>query len=129
MFKDSAGGYAGYLPGTGLIAASHATEWAANLSAHLKFFLMKQGWTLDTIKKLINKSFGHVVAKSANKAKWDRQIKTVISSPLIRQAEHNADLDSTFIDQNMGLASWEREAMEEANKKKTGDTGAHMADL
>ena len=69
VFRDGAGGYAGYFSGTDPIATFRTKEWAANPVAHLKFFLVKQGWSIDTIKKLIGKSFDTLVVESTNKAK------------------------------------------------------------
>ena len=68
----------------------------------MKCYIIRQGWRLDTIKKLICKSFGETATDNANLARWDNMNGKLITGGVIKQVKHNAKLDVSFIDRSLG---------------------------
>ena len=128
IFANHFGGYTGFFPGTDQAATDLAVEIAGDLAVYLKCYLMRQGWKMITFKKLIKKSFDETAADNAQLAKWDSNRGKLISGALVKQAQHNAMLDKSFIDQNLGRAKWEI-ARDEKLLAEDGEMGAEMSEL
>ena len=101
-----------------------ATSWCQDLAATLRFYLQRQGWKLETIRQLIRKSFTEMAADSASRAKYDKKTGKIVSGAAIQHAAHNAALDKSFINRNLGLTSWEKEeiAQKEAEERESAVT-------
>ena len=127
IFQNRNGGYDGYFPGTDPMATKKASELADDPAGYLKCFLLRQGWTLACIKKLITKSFDEESAKNANLAKWDRKNNRVISGGDVLHAEHNAALDNSFINRDLGRTDYERSQDVKESTAARGEV--NMSDL
>ena len=128
IIQNRSGGYEGYFPGTDPLATKRASELADDPAGYLKCFLLKQGWTMASIKKLICKSFDEESARNANLAKWDRKLNKVISGGDVLHAEHNAALDASFINRDLGKTEYER-TQDALNAASTGGAEVNMSDL
>lgn len=128
IFGNHSGGYTGFFPGTDQAANDLAIEIAGDLAGYLKCYLTRQGWKMVTIKQLIIKSFDEMAADDAQLAKWDSSRGKLISGASVKQAQHNAVLDHSYIDRSLGLASWEiaREAKE---AEASNQMGTEMSEL
>ena len=131
ILPDRHGGYTGYFPGTDPAALSQATNMASDPAGYLKCYLIRQGWKMQSIRKLIQKSFTEEHAENSRLAKWDKANQRVISGASIRHAEHNAALDASFIDRSLGQTQWEKEqaAAMIADQKSNASAAVHMSRL
>ena len=66
-----------------------ASNIADDTVGWFKYYLMRQGWKMDDIKKMICKSFGEESARNANIARWDKKLKKVISGADVKHSDHN----------------------------------------
>ena len=128
IIQNRNGGYDGYFPGTDPMATKRASELADDPSGYLKCFLLRQGWTMGSIKKLICKSFDEESARNANLARWDRKLNKVISGGDVLHAEHNAALDASFINRDLGRTDYER-SQDVKNATSAGGAEVNMSDL
>ena len=131
ILPDRHGGYTGYFPGTDPAALAQATNMASDPAGYLKCYLIRQGWKMQSIRKLIQKSFTEEHAENSRLAKWDKAMQQVISGASICHAEHNAALDASFIDRSLGQTQWEREqaAALVADQKTQASAAVHMSRL
>ena len=102
IIQNRNGRYDGYFPGTDPMSTKCASELVDNPAGYLKCFLLKQGWTMPSIEKLICRSFDKESVRNTNIARWDRELNKVIPGGDVLHAEHNTALDASFINQGLG---------------------------
>ena len=124
ILLNQSGTYNGFSPGTDPVATEQAIEFAEDPGGTIKCFLVRQGWRIESIKKLICKSFDKVPANMANLAKWDKKRNKVISGAAKHHADHNARLDASFIDRTLGRTSYEIKAQQELEAKASAASAA-----
>ena len=83
---------------------------------------------MGSIKNHICKSFDEESARNANLARWDRKLNKVISGGGVLHAEHNAALDASFINQDLGRTDNER-SQDVKNATSDGGAEVNMSDL
>ena len=83
---------------------------------------------MASIKKLISKSFGEESAQNANLARWDRRLNKVISGGDVLHAEHNAALDASLVNQDIGRTEWEH-SQDVKNATSASRAEVNMLDL
>ena len=70
--------------------------------------LVRQGWKMESIKKLIHNTFDEESACNANLARLDKRNQRVIPGADLKHVSHNTSLDTSFIDHNLGKTRYER---------------------
>ena len=109
-------------------------EMALNIAfdpaSFIKVYLLKRGWALPCIAKLIRKSFTVEAASAASQAQWDKKLKRVISGREMLRDERNRTLFSGSVNREAGLTPSERKAEEKASREaKARELGGNLADL
>ena len=107
ILTNSTGGYDGYFAGTDPATSTQATEFTDDAVGYMKCFLMRQGWKLHCIKQLIYNTFNKTAAQDVQKARWCRKRNKIILVGNVKQKQHKALLDKSFINRRLGMTTWE----------------------
>ena len=128
IIQNRNGEYDGYFPGTDPMTKKRASELVDDPAGYLKCFLLKQGWTMPGIERLIYQSFDKESARNANLARWDRKLNKVISGRNDLHAEHNAAFDASFINQDLGRTEYEH-SQDTKNATSASGLEVNISDL
>ena len=107
ILPNSTRGYDGYFAGTDPAASTQATEFTDVTAEYMKCYLMRQGWN----STVLNDSSARVSKKRRLKTLKRRDgaakgIKSFQRSN-VKQEQHDALLDKSFINRRLGITTWE----------------------
>ena len=105
-----------------------ALEISRDPASWLKVYLLRRGWRLSSVKRLIQKSFTSEAASASSHAKWDPKLKKVISGAVVQREASDRVLFAGSINKSAGYtASEAKAAADKASLVKA--TNSNQAEL
>ena len=108
------GHFIGFFSGINANASKMAEEIGEDLASWLKVYLLRRGWKVECVQKLIKESFTPEAADNATKARYCKRTQRVISGAAVKRMEHNKALDEAgIIDRRLGYTESELKELRE----------------
>ena len=89
--------YLAFFSSINKMTSSMAGDIGRDVGAELKIYLLKQGWKMTSIQKLIKKSFTPEAAESASRARLDKKTGRILSGTDILRMEVDRVMDELGI--------------------------------